>query len=58
MGTWIEMYCPCQMNTPCFRRSLQWERGLKYLLEFNHSITILRRSLQWERGLKWTTAWK
>ena len=29
MGTWIEMYCPCQMNTPCYRRSLQWERGLK-----------------------------
>ena len=33
------------------RRSLQWERGLKYRLQ-DTGIHLLRRSLQWERGLK------
>ena len=51
MGTWIEICAGNQLPRFHTRRSLQWERGLKFffLLFFDD---VLRRSLQWERGLK------
>ena len=58
MGTWIEILrrFPHILVRHC--RSLQWERGLKYLTRTLLCPIHLRRSLQWERGLKsyWTEA--
>ncbi len=34
------------------RRSLQWERGLKFFRTSKHELLVCR-SLQWERGLKY-----
>ena len=53
MGTWIEILrrFPHILVRHC--RSLQWERGLKYLTRTLLCPIHLRRSLQWERGLKW-----
>ena len=53
MGTWIEILGVFQTRTYYIRRSLQWERGLKYLL-YESSRIRLGRSLQWERGLKFS----
>ena len=36
-----------------YSRSLQWERGLKFIKQKISHILTDRRSLQWERGLKY-----
>ena len=51
MGTWIEMNEDKIAGRNVMGRSLQWERGLKYILICIHNIPPCR-SLQWERGLK------
>ena len=52
LGTWIEINtCGAYVSIP-FRRSLHWERGLKFPV-LHESRYTHRRSLHWERGLKY-----
>ena len=53
MGTWIEIYSAVIVLCVRWRRSLQWERGLKLPSPKLWQVSDLGRSLQWERGLKY-----
>ena len=52
MGTWIEMSALILLFQASVRRSLQWERGLKFFKPLHNLRCLIGRSLQWERGLK------
>ena len=52
MGTWIEISILKTNRDSPISRSLQWERGLKWLYPEIRQPFFESRSLQWERGLK------
>ena len=51
LGAWIEIKYILGGDESKLRRSLHWERGLKFILCINYTM-IVCRSLHWERGLK------
>ena len=53
LGAWIEIKTIKDINKEMNRRSLYWERGLKFLNVIRSPLMMLRRSLYWERGLKY-----
>ena len=52
LGAWIEVCLSSEARLSNVRRSLHWERGLKYSKFFYYCV-LYRRSLHWERGLKY-----